>query len=240
MKIALSVVAIFLFFITSSAQSRTISKDEYEKKFQFAVSQTNAAYPTIFTVTTNFFEQGKTIRTVTDFEENQSLGYRRIRRQTVAAGRTTNAYQVSVGSTVYCTDDRISWKASQSECWEPVSVYGPREPESIKYSVTVKSVKGKRLKIYREYSTFAPLEGNEKKEFREKVSTIDARGFFKNVVDTEGTLHPRTVTLTRKQSWITKARIKPIVPPVGIKVRKVTNLWKQRLYIDQSAPPSWS
>jgi hypothetical protein len=78
MKIALSLVAIFLFIVTSRAQSRTISKDEYEKVFEFGVSKTNEAYPVIFKVTTVFIENGKTVRTVTDLNENESPLHHRI------------------------------------------------------------------------------------------------------------------------------------------------------------------
>jgi hypothetical protein len=95
-----------------------------------------------------------------------------------------------------------------------VNVYSTRETESIEYSVLVKSAKRKKLRIYREYSVFAPSEGSKKKDFRETLSTIDSRGFFTTVVDTEGTLDPRTVTLIRKQCWITKAKLKPVVPPI--------------------------
>ncbi len=214
MKIALSLIAIFLFIVTSSAQSRTISKDEYEKVFEFAVSKTNEAYPVIFKVTTVFIENGKRVRTVTDLNENESLSHYRIKRTTVAKGRMTNKFQVSVGfGKVFCSDDSASWKPSKYECWGPVSVYGRRETESIEYTVTVKSAKGKKVKVYREYFVFAPWEGSNKKEFRETVSTIDSRGFFTTIVDTEGTLDPRTVTLIRKQTWVTKAKIKPVVPP---------------------------
>jgi hypothetical protein len=130
MKIAISLVAILLFFTSTNAQWRTIGKNKYEKKFKFAVSKTNADYPVIFIVTTNFIENGKRVRTVTEFSENQSLTYRRIRRMTVTGGRTTNTYQVSVGPRVFCSDDGVSWKVSKFECWDPVSIYGPREPES--------------------------------------------------------------------------------------------------------------
>ena len=215
MKIALSLIAIFLFIITSSAQSQTISKDEYEKVFEFAESKTNAAYPVIFKVTTVFIEHGKTVRIVTELNENESLLHHRIKRTTVGGGRRTNQYQVSVGfAKVFCSDDGVSWRSSKYECYSPVSVYGRRELESIEYSVTVKSAKRKKVKVYREYSVFAPLEGSKKKDFREKLSTIDSRGFFRSVADTEGTLDPRTVTLIRKQSWVTKAKIKPVVSPI--------------------------
>jgi hypothetical protein len=215
MKIALSFFAILFLVITSSAQSKTISKDEYEKVFQFAVSETNDAYPVIFKVTTDFIENGKTVRTVTDLNENESPGHHRIKRTVLADGKETNKFQVSVGfGKVYCSDDGVSWKLSQYECSGPVSFYGRREPESIEYSVTVKSVKGKKVKVYREYSVFAPSKANGEKDFREEVSTIDSRGFFVMVEDTEGTLNPKIVTLVRKQSWITKAKIKPVVAPI--------------------------
>ena len=217
MNIALSLIAIFLFIITSGAQPRTISKDEYEKVIQFAVSKTNAAYPVIFKVTTRFIEKGKTIRTVTDLNENESRSHHRIKRTILAGGRKTNKYQVSVGfGQVFCSDDGVSWKPSTSECSAPVSIYGPRDAESSEYSVTMKSVRGKSFKVYREYSVFAPWEWSKskKQEFRETVSTIDSRRLFTTVVDTEGTLDPRTVTLIRKQSWVTNAKIKPVVSPL--------------------------
>jgi len=215
MKIILSIVAIFFFFFSLNAQSQTISKDEYEKVFQFAVSETNADYPVIFEVTTIFIENGKTIRTVTEVNENESPGHHRIKRTVLAGAQETNKYQVSVGfGNVFCSDDGVSWKPSKYECSNPVRLYGKRDAESIEYSVTEKSVEGKQVKVYREYSVFAPSEGNKKKEFREKLSTIDSRGFFITVEDTEGTLDSRTVTLIRKQSWVTKAKIKPVVSPV--------------------------
>jgi hypothetical protein len=218
MKFTFSLIAILLFIVTASAQRRTISKDEYEKVLQFAVEETNAAFPIIFKVTTDFIENGRTIRRVTDLHENESRSHHRTQRTTVAEGRETNTYQVSVGyADIFCSDDGVSWKPSKNECFGPVSVYGPRDAESIEYSVTAKSVKGKRLKVYREYSVFAPWDWSKskKKDFQETVLTIDSRGFFRTVIGTEGTLGPRTVTLIRKQSWVTKAKIKPVVPPIN-------------------------
>jgi len=214
MKILFSIVAIFLFFISSSAQSQTISKDEYDKVFRFAVSETNADFPFIFEVITEFIESGKTVRTVTDLNERESPGHERIKRTDFANGRETNKYQIKVGfGNVFCSDDGVSWISTKYECSSPTMLYGRREPDSIEYNVTEKSVNSKQVKIYREYSVFAPLEGKKKKEFREKISTIDSRGFFITVEDNEGTLEPKTVTLKRKQSW-TKAKIKPIVSPI--------------------------
>lgn len=213
MKIVFSIFAVFLFFISSSAQSQTISKDEYEKVFQFAVSETNADFPFIFEVTTEFIENGKTIRKVMELNERESPGHERIKITDFANGRETNKYQIKVGfGNVFCSDDGTSWKATQYECSGPAMFYGRREPETVEYSVTEKSVEGKQVKVYREYSVFAPLQGSKKKEFREKISTIDSRGFFITIEDTEGTLDSKIVTLKRKQTW-TKAKFKPIVEP---------------------------
>jgi hypothetical protein len=215
MKIIFCIVAVFLLFIGSNAQSRTISQDEYDKAFQFAVRATNAEYPHIFKVTTKFIKNGKTVRTVTEVRENQSSGYERIKKTEIADGKTTNKFQITVGfGNIFCSDDGQSWKTSKYMCSGPEFLYGRREPESVKYSIAEKSVNGKQVKIYREYSVFAPLKDSGKKEFREKISTIDSRGFFISVVDTDGTLEPRTVTLTREQVWITNAKIKPIVAPM--------------------------
>lgn len=216
MKIALSIIAIFLFFISSNAQSRAISKDEYEKAFRFAVSETNANFPFIFEVTTIFIKNGKTVRTVAEVNERESPGHERIKMTDIVDGRETNKYQIKVGfGNVFCSDDGVLWEGpSQYECSGPTMFYGARDAESIEYSVTKKTVKGKKVKLYREYSVFAPLKEGKKKEFRDKVATIDSRGFFITVEDTEGTLDPKTITLTRKQSWTTKAKIKPIVSPI--------------------------
>jgi hypothetical protein len=214
MKIALSFIAIFLFIVTSSAQSRTINKDEYEKVFQFAVSETNADYPLIFKVKNSFIENGKIVRTDTEVRENEAAGRYRIKRTILADGQETNQYQLTVGvGNVFCSNDGVNWKPSEYECRREMTIYAPREPESVEYSVTEKSVDGKKVKIYREYSVFALSEGSKTKDFREKISTIDSRGFFITVVDTEGTLAPKTVELTREQSWVTKAKIEPIAAP---------------------------
>ncbi len=74
MKIAFSFIAIFLFFTISNAQSQKISKDEYEKVFQFAVSKTNADYPVILKVVVNNIKNGKTISTKTETVENEAQG----------------------------------------------------------------------------------------------------------------------------------------------------------------------
>ena len=214
MKIAFSFLTIFIFFITSNAQSRTINEDEYRRAFQFAVSETNANFPFIFEVTTEFIENGKTVRKVTVVNERESPGHERIKTTEFADSRETNKYQIKVGfGNVFCSDDGVSWVSTKYECSRAVMLYGRREPESIEYSVTEKSIDGKQVKVYREYSVFTPPEETKKKEFREKISTIDSRGFFITVEDAEGTLDPKTVTLKRKQTWV-KEKIKPIVAPI--------------------------
>lgn len=207
---------LFLLFVAgSNAQSQTITKDEYDKAFRFAVSETNAAFPFVFTVTTDFFENGKIVSTVTDVNERESQGRERITRTTVADGKTTFNYQIGVGfGKNFCSEDGVKWTPSEYECSGPVSFYGPRNSENVEYRVTEKVIKGKKVKVYRQYSVFAALIASGKKDFREKISTVDSRGFFIHIVDTEGTLDPLTIKLVRKQSWDTKTKIKPVLSPI--------------------------
>lgn len=51
------------------------------------------------------------------------------------------------------------------------------------------------------------------KSFKETIATVDSRGFFIEVLNTEGTLSPRVVTLKRKQSWVLDAKFAPVVAP---------------------------
>jgi len=94
-----------------------------------------------------------------------------------------------------------------------VMIYGGRNAESIEYSVTEKSVDGKKVRVYRKYSVFPP-EGNKPKTFNEKIAAIDSRGYFINVVDTEGTLEPKAIFLITEQSWLTQAKIEPVTSPI--------------------------
>jgi hypothetical protein len=214
MKIALFFTVIFLFVVNLCAQSRTISKDEYDKAFRFAVTKTNADYPLIFKVKTSIIENGKIVRTETDVNENEAAGRYRIKRSVLVDGRETNKYQLTVGyGNVFCSDDGVNWKSSKYECPKYIRIYGRREAEGVEYSVTEKNVDGKRVKVYREYSVFAPSEAGKAKTYEEKISTMDSRGYFINIIGTEGTLDPKTVTLIREQSWITQAKIAPVVAP---------------------------
>jgi hypothetical protein len=89
----------------------------------------------------------------------------------------------------------------------------PKEAESVEYSVTQKSLDGQTVKVYRKYAVYAAPEPNGKKSFEEEIATIDSRGFFISVVDNEGTLDPKSITLIRKQTWDLKTKFKPVVAP---------------------------
>jgi hypothetical protein len=209
--------ALLLVFIAAvGAQTRTITKNEYDKVFQYAVSETNSAFPFVFTVTTESIKNNKIVSTVTEIDEREAQMRERITMRTVADGKTSQKIQVRVDSGQnYCSEDGATWKRSEYECFGPISIYGPRQPESVEYSVTDAMVSGKPVKVYRAFSVFAPSEINGKRDFSETLSTIDSRGFFINVVDTEGSLDPKTITLKRTQVWDFKTKIKPVVAPTN-------------------------
>jgi len=214
MKIALSIIAVFLFFATAGAQTRTISEIEFDKPLRFAGPQTIKAYPLIYKQTITFIKNGKTVRAITEVREHESAEYERIKTTDLIDDRETSRYQIKVGyGNVFCSEDGARWKPSKNEC-SRASIYLPGMlAESVEYSVTEKFVDGKKVMVYRKYSVIPAVE-DEPKTFEERTFTIDSRGYLLSIIDTYGTLDPRTVTLTREQSWITQARIEPVTAPI--------------------------
>jgi hypothetical protein len=132
------------------AQTRTITKNEYDKVFQYAVRETNSAFPFVFTVTTELIKDGRIDSTVTEMNEREAEMRERITWRTVAGGKTSQKVQVRVDSEQnYCSEDGTSWKQSKYECFGSVTTYGPRQTESVEYSVTDAMVDRKPVKVYR-------------------------------------------------------------------------------------------
>lgn len=219
-------LVIFLFLIAFSAlalcaQAKPTTAADYEGTFRYAVSETNSAFPFIFKVVTERFENGKLVSTETDVNERQSAGVERETSMLEKGGKTLSSYtiQVGFGNHTYCSTDGAIWNGPQEfVCPGPdgsnvLTLSRPREPESVEYSVSEKSLNGEPVKIYRKYAIFAGTGPSGKKSFGEEIATIDARGFFISVVKTEGTLAPKTVTLIRKQTWDFKTKFKPVVAP---------------------------
>ena len=209
----------FVFLLCSSCslitgQTRTITKGEYDKASEYAVNETNAAFPFIFTVVTDFIVNGKVVSTVTDVDEREAQMRERITRTTVSDGKTSQKIQVRLDfKHNYCGDDGQSWRQSEYECFGPVSFYGPSTPENVNYSVTKTELNGRPVDKYREFSVFSPSKSDGKKNFRERISTIGENGFYISVVDTEGTVGPENVTLRRTQTWDFKTKLTPIKSP---------------------------
>lgn len=214
MKIVLSIIAVFLFCAASFAQSQTISLSEYDKPFRVAGPQTINTYPHIFKQNITFIRNGKTFRTITEVRESESAEYERIKSTDIIDDRETSRYQIKAGQgNVFCSEDGVRWKPSKNEC-SRAGIYLPGMlTESVDYSVTEKSVDGKKVWVYRKYSVLPAVEDGPK-TFEERTYTIDSRGYLLNIIDTHGTLDPRTVTLTREQTWITGAMIEPIIAPI--------------------------
>ncbi|MEP6847568.1 MAG: hypothetical protein ABI999_01840 [Acidobacteriota bacterium] len=219
MKSAFSLVVSLLFVAASQAQVRSITADEYKGNFNGAVYATNAAFPFIFTVKTESFENGKLVRSESKVDERESEGNERIKKVFIINGKKTDVFQITAGlGNFYCSDDGVSWKPlSRHWCPGPdkiLNLYSERTSGNAEYSVEQKSLEGKEVKVYRRYSVFAPSKPNGKKEYQEKVSTIDSGGFLIDLTTTEGTLDPKIITRVQTESWDTTTKFKPVVAPI--------------------------
>lgn len=220
MKLTIALTFVAFTAVTLNAQPKPTTEADYNGTFQYAVSETNAAFPFVFTVVTETYVRGKLASTESDVAERQAEGIERQTRTLKRGGKTFHSYSIMVGfgNGTYCSRDGVSWTGPQKfVCRGPddsgeLRLYRPRQPESAEYSVTERSVDGKTVKVYRKYAIF-PATANGKKDFEEEIATIDSRGFFISVVDTEGTLGPKVVTLIRKQTWDFKTKFKPVIAP---------------------------
>ncbi len=221
MKTLISLTLIAFAAATLTAQSKPTTAGDFNGTFMYAVSETNAAFPFIFTVVTETFEDGKLVSTETEINERQAKGVERETRTLKRGGETLHSYSIMTGfgNNTYCSTDGVSWKGPQKfVCPGPdasgsIRLNRPREPESVEYTVTDTTLAGKPVKVYRKYAVFPTKVPNGKKSFEEEIATIDSRGFFISIVETEGILDPKTITLIRKQAWDLKTKFKPVVAP---------------------------
>lgn len=220
MKLIIFLALIAFGPITLAAQAKPTTAADYNGTFQYAVSETNSAFPFVFTVVTETFEDGKLVSTETEVNERQASGVERGTKTLKKGEQMLRSYSIMVGfgKGTYCSVDGNTWTGPQEfVCPGPdgsnlVRLSGRRKPETTEYSVTDTTLDGKSVKVYRKYATY-PARPNEKKSFEEEIATIDSRGFFISVVDTEGTLDPKAITLIRRQTWDFGTKFKPVVAP---------------------------
>lgn len=221
MKIIASLLLSISAAVSLNAQAKPITAAEYDSIFESAVNLTNTAFPFVYTYTSQNFEKGKLVSTETHVNERQAAGVARETKTFKEGKKTGRSYSVMTGfgNNTYCSTDGITWRGPQKfVCPGPdgtglIRLSGMREPMKIEYSGSEKTLNGKPVKIYRKYTVYLAYSDKEKDDFEEEIATIDSRGFFISVENTEGTLGPRTVTEKRKQSWDFTTKFKPVVAP---------------------------
>lgn len=213
MKLTFILATICFLAICINAQTQSISESEYKKILDYAVSYTNSDFPFVFTVTTQSWKNGKVTKTVVDRNENQAYFVSRKTNSISSNGKEEFSYQISTGQRkVFCSKDGKNWTPSQYECPRTVALYAPRQPLSVERTVEKKELNKQPVRILREYQVFSPVDKNGRKDFRETISTINAKGFFISVENIDGFLDPKEVELTRKQIW-TKENFPKVVDP---------------------------
>jgi hypothetical protein len=66
MKVFLSITLTIFAAVALGAQTKSVSASEYRGKFQYAVRFTNMAFPFVYTVVTETYEDGKLVSTETE------------------------------------------------------------------------------------------------------------------------------------------------------------------------------
>lgn len=214
MNTVLFSIVILMFPFSLLAQARSIPREEYEKAFQYAVSETNEKFPFVHTFVSERFREGKLISKSVDVAERQAPGIERQTFSTTENGKTSMSYQLRTGfgENVYCSSDGQNWEGPQKyECSRSITVFGPREASSVEFTVEDKTHGGSKVKAYRRYEIF------EDQTFIEEVATIRLDGLFVTTVETRGTIKDKSKVLKLTNTWDLKGGFSPIVKPSNVK-----------------------
>jgi hypothetical protein len=219
MKVIQTLVLLLLFVGGSHAQTRNIDWPKYWDAVDSALRKTEGAYPYIETTVIAEFENGKPTVTTTYVSEHESHQRFRTKAVIVFDKRETYRHQIALSYVdYYCSEDGIEWKVSRSGCFDLIIALPGAETTNL--SVSEAKMDGKEVKVFRRSQTLKVFHGPEINRFRDTVITVDSGGFLLTMETAEGTIVPKTIMRTSKQSWVTQAKIEPVVAPKQIVDKK--------------------
>lgn len=200
------------------AQRTPLSAEQYDKAFEFALTETNQRYPFIHTFTSQSFGNGEVISDSVQIAERQAPGVERQTFIRTRDGETEKSYQLRIGfgNNVFCSSDGKSWTGPQTnECPRSIIVYRPDSPYSAEYSVELMSINRKKVKAYRKFEVFGTDLATQ--TFSEEVALIGSDGLFISNTVTKGNLKTRVIGTKLTNSWKLNAKFDPIVVPNDVK-----------------------
>lgn len=215
MKLTRFLILFSLFSVTSFTQLRSITVEEYDDAFQFALTETNTRFPFVHTFTSETFEDGKLVSSSIHVAERQTQGLERQTFTSIENGKTTKTYQLrtAYGNSVYCSLDGKAWTGPQTyECPRSIRLYRPQSPTSTKYTVEDKIVAGSKVKGYRKFEVFES-SGGEKPTFAEEVALIGSDRLFISTIETMGDLRSKQLTTKLTNAWKLNAQFTAIRVP---------------------------
>jgi len=207
-----------IFALQAIAQSTSITVEEYDKAYQFALTETNQRFPFVHTFTSQRFRNGTLVSESIHVAERQASGVERQTFTTVENGKTTVSYQLRTDhdNNVYCSFDGKSWTVPQLyECPRSIRIYRPNTPASTEYSVEETTVGGKKVKSYHKFEVFGTSPTTQ--TFSEEISLIDSDGLFISTTHTMGRLRNTLIDTKMTNSWSLNAKFGPITVPRNLK-----------------------
>ena len=199
------------------AQSSSISAEEYDKAFEFALTETNERFPFIHTFTSQRFKNGSLVSESDHVAERQASGVERQIFTEIEDGKKKESYQLRTGygGNVYCSSDGKSWTGPQPyECPRSIRIYRPVTPSSTEYSVEDTTVNGKKQKAYSKFEVFGTDPTTQ--TFSEEIALIGSDGLFISTTQTMGRLKNKVIDAKLMNSWKLNAKFVPITMPKNV------------------------
>lgn len=215
----LSIITFTLIFgFSGLAQSTPISAEEYDKAFQYALTETNQRFPFVHTFKSQTYMDGLLVSYSVDVAERQASNVEKQTFTTVENGKKTVSYQLRTGygNKVFCSSDGKSWIGPQvNECPRSIRIYQPEPPTMSEYSLEMKTVDGKKLRAYRKFEVFGTEPSIQ--TFSEEIALIASDGTFVSTTQTMGKVASKVIDTKLTNTWDLKAKFPPITVPKNVK-----------------------
>lgn len=203
MKIAKYLVLTFIclvFAATGFAQEKAITKEEYLNAEQAALQKAQGLTRTVEQMIHTYDGDKISIDAWQyDYVMPDKIHYLNIR---TVNGKDQRTEEIDIGKKKYCKKGDGEWTLVSSPCVGGSASAGPSNIVSDEYFLEKKTVDGKKVKVFRNYTTYkdvySPTKGTDGLSFQETQFELNSDDLIVRETTKRGLLDPRT---TRGRSF---------------------------------------
>ena len=174
-KTVYCLIVVTLTVAAAFGQARNITRGQYFDAINAAFDKSDAVYPRRYTSSQQFFSDDSEVLSERTEEYLSASKFRKTIKKTGEGVTDTNQI-VRIDNLYFCKIGTGEWKKSRTNC-EPVSMMMSPQPDSERFSVEELSENGKRIFLYRMFTTRSWRKGaNTGEFFVEQIVKVSEEG----------------------------------------------------------------